>query len=99
MEREELVKQIRDSMRIKHTASDDSIKNDIEAAILDLIRVGVQPYTDVESKTLKEDALINKALELYCKGEADFQGKGPQYTVSYEKLRDSMSMCGDYNAR
>ncbi len=98
MERKELVKQIKDSMRIKHSASDDSIQKDIEAAILDLVRVGVQPYYDVELKALKEDALINKAIELYCKGEADFQGKGPQYTASYEKLRDSISLCGDYNA-
>lgn len=98
MERTKLVTQIKESMRIKHTASDNQIQNDIEAAILDLIRVGVQPYSDVKSKSLKDDALINKAIELYCKGEADFQGKGQQYIVSYEKLRDSMSLCGDYNA-
>ena len=98
MEKVKLVTQIKDSMRIKHTASDNSIQRDIEAAILDLLRVGVQPYGNLESKTLKDDALIGKAIELYCKGEADFQGKGPQYTASYEKLRDSMSLCGDYNA-
>ena len=84
-------------MRFKNTALDGPIQNDIEAAILDLIRVGVQPYSDIENKVLKEDALINKAIELYCKGEADFQGKGAEYTASYEKLRDSLSMCGEYN--
>ena len=98
MEKEKLITQIKDSMRIKHTASDNSIQNDIEAAILDLVRVGVQPYSDKELKILKEDALIHKAIELYCKGEADFQGKGLQYTGAYEKLRDSMSLSGDYNA-
>jgi len=96
MDREKLVKQIKDSMRIKHTASDNAIQNDIEAAILDLIRVGVQPCSDVELKSLKEDALINKAIELYCKGEADFQGKGEKYTAAYEKLRDSLSLSGEY---
>lgn len=98
MEGAGLINQIKDSMRIKHTASDSSIQNDIEAAILDLIRVGVQPYSDKELKALKEDGLIRKAIELYCKGEADFQGKGTQYTSAYEKLRDSMSLSGDYNA-
>lgn len=97
MKREKLVKQIKDSMRIKHTASDEPIQKDIEAAILDLVRVGVQPYSDVGLKSLKEDELINKAIELYCKGEADFQGKGEKYSAAYEKLRDSLSLSGGYN--
>lgn len=97
MEKTTLLNQIKGSMRFKNTALDGPIQNDIEAAILDLIRVGVQPYSDIENKVLKEDALINKAIELYCKGEADFQGKGAEYTASYEKLRDSLSMCGEYN--
>ena len=96
MENEELLKQIKDSMRIKHSALDSEIQSNIKAAVLDLKSKGVQPY-DLESQALRDDALINKAIELYCKGEADYQGKGLQYTASYEKLRDSLSLCGDYN--
>lgn len=96
MENTTLLQQIKDSMRIKHSALDSSIQTDIQAALLDLMRVGVQPY-DIETQMIKEDALIGKAIELFCKGEADYQGKGVVYTASYEKLRDSLSLCGDYN--
>lgn len=92
-----LLQQIKDSMRIKHSALDPAIEGDIEAATLDLVRVGVQPYLSKENKTLKEDALLWKAIELYSKGEEDYQGKGDKYSLSYEKLRDSLALCGDYN--
>lgn len=96
---DKLVEQIKKSMRIRNDAINDVIKSDIEAAVLDLIRVGVQPYMAGENKQLKEDNLIHKAIELYSKGEQDFQGKGEKYTASYEKLRDSLSLCGEYNEK
>ncbi|MDD3369403.1 MAG: hypothetical protein PHP50_11065 [Lachnospiraceae bacterium] len=101
----DLLSQIKKSMRIKHTELDDDITADIEAGTLDLIRVGIQPYqkendeyvTDENGKkVMKDDALICKAIELYCKAQADYQGKQEQYTAAYEKLRDSLSLCGDY---
>lgn len=94
---DELVKSIKDSMRIKHSALDENIKENIEAATADMIRVGVQPYSNPKTKKLKKDSLIRKAFELYCKAQADYLGKGHQFEVSYEKLRDAMSLCGDYN--
>lgn len=93
----ELKEHIKSTMRIKHDALDSVISSDIEACTLDLIRVGVQPYSDKEQKVLKEDALIKKAAELYCKAQEDFQGKGTEYGSAYEKLRDSLSLCGDYD--
>ncbi len=95
----ELLKQIKKSMRISHSALDDTLKADIEAGTLDLLRVGVQPCV-IDSKgarTVKEDALIYKAIELYTKAQEDYEGKGERYQNSYEKLRDSLSLCGDYN--
>lgn len=93
---DELVEKIKNSMRIKHSALDQDIKDNIEVAAADFIRVGVWPYSD-EKKTVKKDALITKAMELYCKAQADFEGKGIQFQASYEKLRDAISLCGDYN--
>ncbi len=93
----ELLKAIKDSMRIKHKALDNDIADDIETAIADMVRVGINPYSNAKKRTVKTDRLIGKAIELYCKGQADFMGKGPQYEASYEKLRDAMSLCGDYN--
>lgn len=94
---DELVKSIKDSMRIKHSALDEDIKENIEAATADMIRVGVQPYSNAKKKKLKDDHLIRKALELYCKAQANYLGKGPQFEASYEKLRDALSLCGDYH--
>lgn len=93
---EELLKSIKDSMRIRHSALDADIKDNIMAAAADMYRVGVQPYADAKHKKLKKDHLIDKAVELYCKGQADYLGKGTQFEASYEKLRDALSLCGDY---
>lgn len=92
---DDLVEKIRKSMRIKHTALDLDIISNIETAAADFVRVGVNPYSD-DQKTIKEDALIEKAMELYCKAQTDFMGKGSQFEASYEKLRDAISLCGDY---
>lgn len=94
---DKLVKSIKDSMRIRHSALDADIESNIAAAAADLIRVGVQPYSNVKKKKLKDDHLIKKAVELYCKAQADYLGKGPQFEAFYEKLRDALSLCGDYN--
>lgn len=94
---EELMNMIKDSMRIRHTALDADILSNIEAAAADMARAGVRPYSDATRHTLKDDPLIRKAAELYCKYQADYIGKGAQFEKSYEKLRDSMSLCGDYN--
>lgn len=90
----DLLTQIKTSMRITHGALDDTIQSDIQAGEHDLLRVGVQPFLD--DGTLREDPLIRKALELYCKAQADYQGKGADYEGSYTRLRDAMSLCGDY---
>ncbi len=92
-----LIEKIKVSMRIRHSELDTDIRNNIMAAASDLSRVGVMPYANVKKKALKEDPLIEKAVELYCKAQADFLGKGDQFEVSYEKLRDALSLCGDYN--
>ena len=86
-------------MRISHNALDDTISDDIKAGELDLSLAGVQPFTIGQNgnKSLKKDALIFKAIELYCKWQEDFQGKGEQYEKSYKSLKDSMALCGDYN--
>lgn len=90
------VKSIKDSMRIRHSALDADIEDNIAAAAADMARVGVQPYSNPKKKKLKDDSLIRKAVELYCKAQADYLGKGPQFEASYEKLRDALSLCGDY---
>lgn len=80
--------QIRKKMRISHARMDDDITDNIETARLDMGRVGINLD--------KDDALMDKAVELYCKAQFDYLGKGEQFLEHYESLRDAMSMAGEY---
>ncbi len=82
------VEQVRNSMRISHTFLDCDVANNIDAARLDMRRVGI----DIE----KDDALMDKAVELYCKAQFDYLGRGEQFQQNYEKMRDAMSMAEEY---
>ena len=83
---------IKNALRITTDKLDLEIRNNIDACLLDLERVGV-----VTVKGKEDDALIIKACELYVKWQEDFDGKSENYQKAYEKLRDSLSLCGDYN--
>lgn len=83
------VEQVKQSMRISHTALDEEIKRNIRTCLDDLYMRGVNIGIQAD--------LIDKACELYCKWQYDYQGKGEQYCKNYESLRDSLSLAGDYN--
>ena len=89
-----MLDKIRLSMRISHNAIDDDISSNMDACMLDLIRVGVHKSIAVVTS---EDALICKAAELYCKWQYDFNGKGDKFEKAYINLRDALSLCDDYN--
>ena len=80
--------QVRKKMRISHSRMDDDIASNIKAARLDMSRVGIEPGAD--------NALVDKAVELYCKAQFDYLGKGEQFQKNYEGLRDAMSMAAEY---
>ena len=90
-----MLEKIKLSMRIFHAAIDGDIESNIAACMRDLQRVGVHISIAV---TNSNDPLINKAAELYCKWQFDFNSKGELYQKAYEKLRDSLSLCEDYNS-
>ena len=94
---EKLLKQVKDSIRIKNEKLDGTIQADVEAGALDLRRVGIVALN--VNGELQEDALLYKALELYVKAEEDFQGKGEQDRRSYEGLRDALSLNGEYREK
>lgn len=87
-----LLMEIKDSMRIKHSALDSDIKRNIMTAIQDMKMRGI---TIPE----KQDDLVCKACELYCKGQYNHLGEGERFTKSYETLRDSMSLSGEYHGK
>ena len=90
-----MLKKIKLSMRISHNAIDEDINSNIAACMLDLQRVGVHKTIAINTS---EDALINKATELYCKWQFDYNGKGDKFEKAYISLRDALSLCDDYNA-
>ena len=86
-----VVIEIKKSMRISHDALDDDIKRNIDTCKLDLNIAGVYGKDD--------DKLIVKACELYTKWQHDYQGKGEQFEKAYRNLKDALALCGDYNVR
>ena len=83
------VSDVKTDLRITHDRLDQDIEATIAAAKLDLGLTGI--------RTEKEDALLEKAIKIYCRWQYDFCGKGEQYARAYAALRDAMSLCGDYN--
>lgn len=100
-----LLSQVKTAMRINHDQLDVTFESDIQAAALELYRSGVQPFvTDEEGKIVVvdgqrqiiDDELIHKAIELYVKAQNDYNGKGEQLQQAFQKLSDSLALCGDY---
>lgn len=103
----ELLEQIKKSQRITHDKLDDILLSDIDAAAFELYRTGINPFEldadtgeilkDADGKNILSDRpLITKAIELYSKAQQDFEEKGNVYMLSFEKLRDSMALSGEY---
>lgn len=81
---------IKESLRIKHSATDNDLNDMILACKLDLKRVGIVKLDDA-------DALIIQAVKIYVKWQLNFEGEADRFRVAYERMRDSLSLSGDYN--
>lgn len=82
------VEDVKKSLRVSHDALDDEIERNFQTCLRDLSRVGVDPAID--------SPLIDKACDLYCKWQQDYQGKAEMYRGNYEQLRDSLSLSEEY---
>lgn len=76
--------EIRSMLRISHSQLDSEIETNREAWVEDMRRLGIAVD--------ESNPLAAKSLELYCKAQFDFQGRGDEYRKLYEQLRDSMSL-------
>ena len=85
-----MLEKIKNSLRIKHNAIDEDIKEQIEACKLDLNRVGIK-------KINEDDALIIQVVKLYVKWHLNYEGEADRYMKAYELMRNGMSLDGDYN--
>lgn len=88
-----MLEAIKAALFITDSDMDSVINADIAAAIEDMQRVGVTAA--VESS---ESPSVTKCVELYVKWQRNFLGLGDQFRKNYEKKRDGLSQCGDFNA-
>lgn len=90
-----MLEKIKIALRIHHTELNNDITANINACMLDMRRVGISAAVAVETS---EDGLIQKAAELYCKWQYDFNNKGDKFEQAYNNLRDALSLCEDYTS-
>lgn len=86
---------IKQALKITINAFDDDIRSNIDTALLELGRVGVN-VTGLTSASIDVNKLILKACELYCKWQFNFMSKGEQFQSNFEQLRDALSVTSQY---
>nr|DAI19079.1 MAG TPA: head to tail adaptor [Caudoviricetes sp.] len=78
-------------LRIKSNKLDGEIADLIKACKIDLSIGGVRNIND-------DDPIIQRAIIVYCKANFGFDNKDSEkYQKSYDLLKQSLSLCGDYN--
>ncbi|MBQ9491119.1 MAG: hypothetical protein IJU80_14455 [Lachnospiraceae bacterium] len=80
--------EIRKKLRISTDSLDEDIRDNIDAARLDMSRVGISEAVD--------DKLTDKAVELYCKWQFNYMDKADQFERNYRELRNAMSITEKY---
>lgn len=86
-----MLEKVKLALRIKSNKLDEEIADLIEACKIDLSLSGVRKIEDT-------DPLIQQAVKLYCKANFGLENKDSEkYQKSYDMLKISLSLCGDYN--
>lgn len=88
-----MIEKVKVALRI--TSNSEKITSDITDLIaackLDLSISGVK-------KIDEDDPLICQAIKLYCKANFFLENnESEKYQKSYDMLKQSLSLCGDYN--
>lgn len=84
--------EVKQALRIRNNVLDNEISALIEACKADLRLAGV-------NKIEESDPLIKRAIIVYCKANFGLDNPDSQkYQASYESLKMSLSLAGDYNA-
>lgn len=88
----ELLERVKTALRISSTNKqiEGEVEDLIEACKADLALSGVYAIKD-------NDPLIVRAVILYCKSFFGFLDKADQYKKSYDLLKMSLTLSGDYN--
>ena len=89
-----LTEKMRKALRISNMSKTitDEINDTIEACKMDMKAVGIVNINE-------SDALIIRAIRLYCRAEFNYSGVGEKYRESYELQKMSLCMDIDYNTK
>lgn len=79
-------------LRPDQNAFDEELTGLINACEIDLRRRGVV-------NTDEQNALVQQAIKLYCKAYFGFSKDAERYAAAYDKLADSLALCGDFNTQ
>lgn len=86
-----MLEKVKLALRIKNNKLDNEIEDLIVACKIDLSVGGVRKIDDI-------DPLIQQAIKLYCKANFGLDNKDSEkYQRSYDMLKTSLALCGDYN--
>ena len=87
-----MLNKVRLALRYVDTSLDNEIQDVINAAKLDLQRVGViVPALDADI-----DAQMEIAIILYARWHFDFENDGARYRTMYYDKRADLALCEDY---
>lgn len=87
-----LLDKIKLSLRYDDDYLDEDIQDTIDAAIADLKLSGVS-----ESKIVETDALIIRAIKVFCKADLSGDDKeAARYKESYDMLKIHLTLSSDY---
>ena len=85
------LEEVKTALRLTSNAFDESeLLPLIESCKLDLSISGVKILPE-------DDALIRQAFKLYCKANFGNNEDSVKFQAAYDKLKDSLALCGDYN--
>lgn len=95
-----MLDKVKVALRLSSTAFDDEVTDLISAAIDDLRLVGITVTETQEegSPVTVGDPLLVRAIILYAKAEFGFNDDTERYRKSYDYLKCSLSLAGDYTA-
>lgn len=79
-----LLEEVKLDLRIKHTAIDSSIDEDIQTALELISTAGVRPDTT--------DSLVKRAVKFYLRYVNDYDSRGADYKVAFDDLLKTMTL-------
>lgn len=83
-----LLESVKTDLRISHSKLDGDILENVNAARLDMKRLGVDADLDND--------LVKKAIKLYVRWQYNFENQADRYMNAYQDMILVMSMAKDY---